>query len=307
MKTIVPAPHLHSENTTLRIMGLVILALIPALAGGVYFFGIYSLKIAAVSIAVAQLSEIASKGIFRKRLAPFDGSAVLTGLLTALILPPTVPLWMAGLGSFLAILLVKELFGGLGFNIFNPALTARAVLLISFPAQMTRFALPRASGIDAFTSATPLTIAKEGLDTGLPSLWEMFWGSTSGSMGETSAMLLLAGGLFLLAAGIITCHIPFAYIITVALLALVTGESPLFHLLSGGLVIGAFFMATDYVTSPITPRGKIWFGFGCGLITFLIRRYGGYPEGVTYAIIFMNMLVPLIEKYSMPRVFGARV
>jgi electron transport complex protein RnfD len=237
-------------------------------------------------------------------LKPFDGSEAVTGLLLAFVLPPSIPLWMAGIGGFLAIFLVKELFGGIGFNIFNPALAARSILTVSFPLEMTQFVAPLSYRIDTITTATPLGIVKEGLGGSLPSLWDMFIGNRAGCIGETSILLLLIGAIFLLWRRVITWHIPISYIITVAILTSLTGQSPLFHILAGGLVLGAFFMATDYVTSPITSKGKIIFGIGCGIITFLIRFKGSYPEGVAYSIIFMNMFVPLIDKYTLPKKFG---
>ena len=305
-RKITCSPHIHSEETTAKIMWSVVISLIPAAIGSVYFFGVYALKIIGVSVISCVLTELLSQVIFRKKIRIFDGSAVITGLLFAFVLPPRIPLWMVSLGGFLAIFLVKELFGGLGFNIFNPALTSRAILLSSFPVEMTKFTVPLDYRLDAITTATPLAIIKENLNVHLPSYWQMFIGNRAGCIGETSILLLLIGGIFLLWRRVITWHIPVSYILTVAILSLIFRQDVLFQIMAGGLILGAFFMATDYVTSPITPKGKIIFGTGCGIITFLIRMKGGYPEGVCYSIIFMNMFVPLINRYTLPRKFGGR-
>ncbi len=298
------SPHIHSRETTKSIMWSVIIALLPATFGSIYFFGPDALKLIIVCILSCYIGEVVSNLIFRRKLKSFDGSEVVTGLLLAFVLPPSFPLWMAGIGGFLAIFLVKELFGGIGFNIFNPALAARAILTVAYPLEMTQFTAPLSYRVDAITTATPLGILKEGLGETLPSLWQMFIGNRAGCLGETSILLLLIGAIFLLYRRIITWHIPLSYILTVAVITAVVGQNPLFHILAGGLVLGAFFMATDYVTSPITPKGKIIFGIGCGIITSLIRLKGSYPEGVAYSIIFMNMFVPLIDKYTMPKKFG---
>jgi Na+-translocating ferredoxin:NAD+ oxidoreductase subunit D len=298
------APHMHSRETTPAIMYSVIAALLPALAGAVYFFGLYVLKVVGVCIISCLVTEFLSQIFFGKKIKINDGSAVVTGTLLAFTLPPGIPLWIAAVGGFLAIFVVKELFGGLGFNIFNPALASRAILQVSFPVQMTRFIEPLSGTLDAVTTATPLTIVKENMSTGLPSLPLMFTGKISGCIGETSVLLLLIGAIFLLSRKIITWHIPVTYILTVALLSLVFRQNVLFQIAAGGLMLGAFFMATDYVTSPLTVRGKLIFAAGCGLITFLIRMKGGYPEGVCYSIIFMNMFVPLIDKFTVPKKFG---
>lgn len=298
------APHIHSSETTAKIMWSVLLALVPALAGSIYFFGPAALKVIVVCAASCFASEILSQVVFRREIKVLDGSALVTGILLAFVLPPTIPLWMAAVGGFVAIFLVKELFGGIGFNIFNPALTARAVLTVSFPFHMTQFTAPLSRGLDAVTTATPLSIVKEGLGGELPSMMDMFIGNRAGCIGETSALLLLIGGIFLLFRRIITWHIPIIYIVTVAFLSCLAGHDMLFQAMAGGLILGAFFMATDYTTSPLTKNGKMIFGLGCGIITFLIREKGGYPEGVASSIIFMNMLVPLIDRFTMPKKFG---
>lgn len=304
MNEIQWAPHIHGKDSTPRIMYSVIIALLPAMLGSMHYFGPEALKVLLVCIASCLVSEVVSKAVFGRKIRIYDGSAVLTGILLAFVLPPSIPLWIAALGGFVAIFLAKELFGGIGFNIFNPALTARAVLLTSFPVQMTRYTLPLSYKTDAVTSATPLAILKDGMNIPLPNLWEMFTGNHAGCIGETSALLLLLGAAFLLARRVITWHIPATYILTVALLSLIFGQNPVFHILAGGLILGAFFMATDYVTSPLTGKGKLIFGASCGILTFLIRLKGGYPEGVAYSIIFMNMFVPLIDRYTMPKKFG---
>jgi len=298
------SPHIHSSETTTRIMWSVFIALLPAAIGSIYFFGPDALKVILVCILSCYIGEVVSHLVFHRRLKPLDGSEAVTGLLLAFVLPPSIPLWMAGIGGFLAIFLVKELFGGIGFNIFNPALAARSILTVSFPLEMTQFVAPLSYRVDTITTATPLGIMKEGLGGSLPSLWDMFIGNRAGCIGETSILLLIIGAIFLLWRRVITWHIPISYILTVAILTSLTGQNPLFHILAGGLVLGAFFMATDYVTSPITSKGKIIFGIGCGIITFLIRFKGSYPEGVAYSIIFMNMFVPLIDKYTLPKKFG---
>jgi Na+-translocating ferredoxin:NAD+ oxidoreductase subunit D len=298
------APHIHSKDTTTSIMWTVIFALLPALAGSIYFFGPVVLKVVLVSVISCVLSEIFSQKVFGKRIMIYDGSAFVTGLLLAFILPPTIPLWMVAVGGFLAIFIAKELFGGIGNNLFNPALTGRAILTVSFPLEMTQFTAPLSYNIDAVSTATPLSIVKEGLNVQIPSMIEMFLGNRAGCIGETSTLLLLLGGVFLLSRRIISWHIPVTYILTVAVLSFISGDNPLFQIMAGGLMLGAFFMATDYTTSPMTGKGKIIFALGCGLITFLIRQKGGYPEGVMFSIIFMNMFVPLIDKYTLPKKFG---
>ncbi len=302
---ISPGPHLWKGLSVSRIMYLVVYALLFPAGAGIYFFGYRALSVMGVSIGVAILTEYLCK---RLRGKPFvmDGSAVVTGLLLALVLPPmeTTYLWMVALGSIFAIAIVKEAFGGLGHNIFNPALAARAAMSVSFPMQMTAWVRPMGFGADAVTSATPLsgTSIWQPFD---PSVYQaMFLGDIAGSIGETSALLILIGGAFLLGRGIINWRIPAIYIGIVALMALGFGEDPLFHILSGGLMIGAFFMATDYVTSPLTNRGKIIFSVALGVLTMIIRHFAGMPEGVCYSILFMNALTPLIDRYTKVRPYG---
>lgn len=311
---VTPAPHLQTPLSTERLMGAVGIALLPAAAMAVVFFGAYALLVMALSVAAAVAADYLATRAARREFV-MDGSAGLTGLLLAMVIPPYVPWWIPILGSAFAIVLGKQIFGGLGHNPLNPALLGRAFLVAAYPGPLTTWQWPALAGTlgwaggqaDAVATATPLyllksgTLAKLGLE--IPS-WQLFVGNRAGSLGETSALALLAGGLFLIAIRVIDWRIPLAYLGSVAALALLFGQDPLFHLLTGGLIIGAFFMATDYVTSPMTKKGRVIFGLGCGLLTMLIRRYGGYPEGVCYAILIMNAVVPLLDRSTLPRRFG---
>ncbi len=302
---ISPGPHLWSGLSVSKIMYLVALALILPSAAGVYFFGYRALSVIATSIATAVLTEYIAKKL-RKRAFIMDWSAVVTGLLLALILPPMTPLWMVVIGSAFSIGIVKEAFGGLGHNIFNPALAGRAFMTACFPAEMTTWVLPMGFTADAVTCATALN---EGFVAPIDklSLYRMlFMGNVGGSIGETSALLILVGGLLLLALGIINWRIPVAYIGTVALLTFAMGQDFMFHILAGGLMLGAFFMATDYVTSPITNKGRIIFCVGAGILTVIIRLFGGMPEGVCFSILFMNAITPLIDRYVKVRPYGLK-
>lgn len=306
--TISSSPHIVSSTTTSHIMRDVIIALIPATLGALYFF-----RMGAVLVIVpAILAAVAAEAIFQKlsgrKVTVGDLSAVVTGLLLALHLPPNAPWWLTVVGSLFAIIIVKQLFGGIGHNFMNPALAARAVLLASWPVQMTSWVNP---GPDAVSSATPLGILSEqGKEAAMAaaSLKDLFIGNVGGCVGETSVVLLLIGGAYLLYRGVITYIIPVYYMGTVAILTLLLGgfdiNYMLFHMFAGGLVIGAVFMATDYSTSPVTPKGQIIYAVGCGVLTTVIRLYGGYPEGVSYSIILMNVATPLIERYTTPKVFG---
>ncbi len=298
------SPHQRTTMSVEKIMFYVIAALLPAVAAAVYFFGIYALAIMAVGIIAAVLTEaIIMRFVLKREQSIQDGSAALTGLLLAMCLPPTMPLWTVAIGSAFAVGVGKMAFGGIGCNIFNPAHVGRAFLLAAYPAYMTSWIWPKTStAVDALTSATPLAALKlQGVTT---PYWDLFIGNVGGSLGETSAVALLVGGIFLIYMKIIDWRIPATYLGTVIILSFVLGQDPIFHLLAGGLMIGAFFMATDYVTSPVTPKGRIIFGVGCGLLTVLIRLYGGYPEGVCYSILLMNACVPLIDRYTVPRVYG---
>ncbi|MDD4875615.1 MAG: RnfABCDGE type electron transport complex subunit D [Dehalococcoidales bacterium] len=298
-----PGPHLQGGTSVSKIMYLVLLALLLPSTAGIYFFGFYALSVIAVSITAAIITEYAIKKL-RKRPFIMDGSSILTGLLLALVLPPTIPLWMVALGSIFSIAIVKEAFGGLGHNIFNPALGGRAFLAACFALDMTTWVAPMGFGADAITTATPLNNNFAWSGNNLSLYQDLLFGNTGGSIGETSALMLIIGGVFLLAIGIIKWQIPIVYIGTVAILTLIMGDDVLFHLLAGGLMIGAFFMATDYVTSPITSTGKIIFGIGAGILTVAIRQFGGLPEGVCYSILFMNAVTPLIDRYVKVRPYG---
>lgn len=306
------SPHIRSGVTTQSLMLDVIIALIPASIAGIYFFGFR----AALLIAVTVVSCVGFEYLMRKALKRSntigDLSAVVTGLLLALNLPPELPLWMAVIGSLFAIVIVKQLFGGIGQNFVNPALAARAFLLISYGTKMTTWTEPlsRAADVDAVSFATPLGALKEGGQ--LPELIDMFLGNIGGSLGETSALALIIGGIYLLARGVITWHIPAIYIGTAGLFAWILGPdglftgNPLFHILAGGLMLGAIFMATDYTTSPMTTKGMVIYAAGCGILTILFRRYTNMPEGVSYAILLMNVAVPQIDRYAKPARFGGK-
>lgn len=306
------SPHLRDIDNTPRVMWSVFIALVPALAAATYLFGLRALLVSAVAVGVSVGVEVLSQLVFKREISVSDGSAAVTGLLLAFTCPPETPLWMVGLGAVVAIFLVKQLFGGVGYNIFNPALTARAVMLASFPVVMTSWSAPVRSflgGFDATAGASALGIVKEAARAGTTAAMpygylDLLVGSVPGSLGETCKIALLLGAAFLFLRKILDWKIPVTFLGSVALLSWIVGRDPLFELLSGGLILGAFFMATDYVTSPTTANGRLVFGLGCGIITFLIRNYGGFPEGVCYAILFMNLCSPLIESYLRPRRFG---
>jgi electron transport complex protein RnfD len=298
-------------------MGLVLLALIPAGAAGTYFLGARSLLVIAVSVITCAASE----AIWQKRtgqaVTVSDLSAIVTGLLLAYNLPPSIPLWMVAVGGAFSIVIAKQFFGGLGQNIVNPALAGRAMMLICWPVPMTTWTVQGVSGPTALSIikgagraasdiASAPTALSEGVSSGLPSLMDALLGRMGGCVGETSAAALIAGGVFLIAVGVISWRIPVVYIATVAAMSLAFGRSagPLLEILSGGLMLGAFFMATDYTTSPITPKGQVIFAFGCGLIASLIRSFGGYPEGVSYSILIMNLASPLIDRATVPKILG---
>ena len=309
------SPHIHSPETTTGVMGDVIISLLPALVMAVVWFGSRALALTAVCIGTAVLAEWVSRRVMKRPNTLGDLSAVVTGLILALNLPATLPLWMAAIGSIVAIVVVKQMFGGIGQNFVNPAMTARIILMVSFPTAMARWTAPLASAwsADAVTTATPMAslAASSGgnLSADLPSLWQMLVGYHGGSMGEVCALALLVGGVYLIIRRVISPIIPTAYIGTVAVWMLLAGHGDLrfvaYELLGGGLLLGAFFMATDYATSPITAKGKWIFGIGCGIITSVIRLYGSLPEGVSFSIILMNIFVPHIERLTLPRAFGA--
>ncbi|MGI5850644.1 MAG: RnfABCDGE type electron transport complex subunit D [Caldicoprobacterales bacterium] len=310
--TVSASPHIRSKESVSRIMLDVILALIPAAIAAVIIFGWRVLLVIVVSVMGAVITEAVIQKLMKKPITIKDLSAVVTGILLAYNMPPTVPIWIVLIGSIIAIALVKQAFGGLGQNFMNPALAARAILFAAWPVQMTNWQRPI---IDAFSnatsSATPLPILKDGETWAkLPPLWDVFVGKIGGSIGEISALALLLGAAYLLIRGVINWRIPITYIATVGLLTWIFGTDGLFtgrglyHIFSGGLILGAFFMATDYPTSPVTPLGQIIMGIGCGIVTSIIRLVGGYPGGVSYSILIMNVATPLIERYTRPRIYG---
>lgn len=300
--TVSHAPHIHSGLTIARVMIDVLIALAPAGLAAVYFFGYYASLLIAVSVASAVISEyVWQKYVLKAKPTVGDFSAALTGYLLALTLPPGLPLWQAAIGSCFSILLAKQVFGGLGHNPFNPALAGRAFLQIAWPREMTTWLLPSALTV---TSATPLAAAKTGGSDKLPDYAALFFGNVSGSLGETSAALLLVGAAYLIIRRHIKLIIPLSYIFTVGVVSLLYGKDALFQILAGGLVLGAFFMATDPVTVPTTKKGMAIFGTGCGMMTSLIRFSGGFPEGVCFSILIMNMTVPIIDRLTIPKPFG---
>ena len=304
------SPHAHGPRTVSGLMLDVIVALLPAFGCAIFFFGLRALFLAGTCIAACLVTEALCRLAMKRENSIGDLSAVLTGLLLALNLPPDLPLWMAAAGGVFAIGICKQAFGGLGYNPFNPALAARAFMLISFTGPMTTWTASTWMGNpEATTTATPLALIKkgaEGFDWSQAALIkDLFIGNVNGCIGEVSALALLIGAAYLLYRKVITWHIPVAFIGTVFLYAMFKGGvPPLVHVLSGGCVLGACFMATDYVTSPITAKGKIVFGVGCGLLTMCIRSGGGYPEGVSFAILIMNAITPLINRYTQPKPFG---
>ena len=298
-------PHIYAAQTTQTIMRDVLIALFPAVIASVVFFGPRALLVEAVCVAAAVLSEWAFEKIARRDVTVTDCSAAVTGLLLALNLPSGIPLWRAAFGSLVAIVLVKQLFGGIGQNFANPAITARVIMLVAFSGEMTTW-LPAAfsnAPADAVTAATPLAIISSG-EGELPTLLQMFLGARGGSLGETSCLALLIGFGYLLYRRIISWHTPVAFIGTVLVCTALLGVEPLYQVMAGGLFIGAIFMATDYTTSPPTPAGKLIFGVGCGLLTVIIRVWGNYPEGVSFSILLMNILNPYISQWTRTKPFG---
>lgn len=296
------SPHVRSKVSTDNLMYDVAIAMVPALIWGVMQFGIRALIVVAATVASCVLSEYVYEKIMKKPITIGDGSALVTGMILGLNMPPAIPVWIPCLGGIFAIIVVKQLYGGLGQNWMNPALAARCFLLISFAGKMTQFTDP---ATDAIASATPLAVMKAGGDV----VWvDLMFGKIPGTIGEISAIALLIGAAYLLYKKVINIRIPGTYILTFAIFAFVFGRQDINYVLAqvfgGGLIFGAFFMATDYVTSPITAKGQIVFGICLGLLTGLFRLFGGSAEGVSYAIIFCNMLVPLIEKYTLPTAFG---
>ena len=314
---ITSSPHIKSKEDTKSIMLDVLLALIPSLALSTYVFGLRAILMTAVSIIACMVFEAIYDKIVGKENTVMDLSAAVTGVLLAFVCPVTLPYWMLIIGDGIAIIFAKCIFGGLGKNFINPALAGRAFLLASWPVAMTTWVAARShvglgSTADVVSTATPMAILKGSAEGDLPSVMSVFLGVTGGSMGEVSAALLLVGGIYLLVRKVITIHIPASYILTVAVLAAIFPaegyghlEYMLYAIFGGGLMLGALFMATDYSTTPVSKKGQIVFGIGCGLLTTMIRFFGGYPEGVCYSILLMNTTVWLIDKYTRPTKFGA--
>lgn len=306
------SPHLHTTKSVNKIMWSVIIALIPAMAMSFYYFGIRTAWMILICVVASLITEIVMNFMKREKITIFDGSAIITGILLALTLPPSFRLSSAALGAIVAISLGKHIFGGLGYNIFNPALLGRAFLQASFPVAITTWSNPitvKYSTIDAVSTATPLGAFK--FEKILTDYSDLFTGNISGSLGETSAIAILLGGIFLLILKNADWRIPLSFLGSVAvfsgifwLIDPLQYPDPLFHLLSGGLMLGAFFMATDMVTSPITPKGSWIFGAGAGFLLVIIRLFGGLPEGVMYSILLMNGVTPLINRYTRPKIFG---
>lgn len=317
LTVVSPSPHIRNHENTRSIMIDVIIALLPAFIWGVFIFGSRALALLAVTVASCALFEALSQKILKRKITVSDFSAILTGVLLAMNMPVTAPLWLGVVGSFFAIVVVKQLFGGIGKNIVNPALAAR-VFMLSWASEMTRFTEPgkvisniavTVPDADIVASATPLASLENG-GAASYSLFDMFIGNIGGCIGEVSSVLLILGGVYLLVRKVITWHIPVSFIGTVAVLTYTfprSGDSAsfmMYEVLAGGLILGAFFMATDYATSPVAPTGKIIYGIGCGAITVLIRYFGGYPEGVSFGILIMNLLVWYLDRAFMPKRFG---
>lgn len=303
--TVSSAPHITGKDSSRSIMLDVIIAMVPALIAATMIFGFRALILTAVTVAACVIFEALWNKATKKEQTIGDLSAVVTGMLLAFNMPATMPYWMAIVGAAFAIIMVKQLFGGIGYNFVNPAITARIILATSFAGSMTNFAFP-VTTCDALASATPLAANAAGAfaDGSYP-FYEMFLGMHGGVIGEVSALALLVGFVYLLIAKVISPVIPVTYVATVAVLAVVFGQNPLFHILGGGLLLGAIFMATDYVTSPYTVKGKIVFGIGLGLITMIIRIFGSMTEGVSYAILLMNLFVPYINRLTRQKPLGA--
>lgn len=314
MNKLIVSPSPHDENyvKTSTIMLNVIIALLPAWGAAIYFFGLRVIPLTAVCIGSCILFEYVCRRMMKRDNTITDLSAVVTGLILAMNLPVTLPYWMAVIGSFVAIVIVKQLFGGLGQNFANPAITARIVLMVSFPAAMTKWVLPLGEKVDAVSAATPLGLEKMSSDQltkigqTVPDYMDLFLGKTGGCLGEVCALGLLIGGLYLAIRRIISLAAPVSFIGSLFVISWIAGDDPVYQILAGGVFLGAFFMATDYATTPITTKGKIVFGLGCGIITFVIRHFGSYPEGVSFSILLMNVLTPYIEQLTRTKVLGAK-
>lgn len=296
--TVSPSPHIRNNMSTAKIMGHVLIALFPAVVASTIIFGIRALLLIAFCTATAVIWERLCNLITKRPSSIGDLSAAVTGVILAFNLPVTLPYWMAAIGTFVSIVIVKQLFGGLGQNFANPAIVGRIVLMLSFPAAMSTWAVPFYNSSDIVTSATPLV-------TGKTSYQELFLGTTGGCLGEVCAAALLLGGTYLVAMDIISPAAPLAFMGTVAAFSYLCGKDGLYQVLAGGVVLGAVFMATDYVTTPITTKGKIIFGIGCGLITCIIRFWGSFPEGVSFSILLMNIITPYIDMFTRKKPIGA--
>ena len=320
--TVSPSPHVHSSDSTQKIMYRVVYAMIPALLWSVFIFGFDALRVTLIAVAACLAFEyLIQKYLMKTEPTITDGSALITGILLAFNVPASIPWWIIVIGAMASIGIGKLSFGGLGSNIFNPALVGRVFLLISFPVQMTSWPVAKMSGIDGVTAATPLALIKEGVKNGvpvsqiqgLPDFTDMALGINAGSLGEVSALLLILGGLYMLWKKVITWHIPVSILLTVAVISgvfwMINPEmyvNPVYHILTGGLMLGAVFMATDMVTSPMTTKGQIIYGVGIGVITISIRMFGAYPEGISFAILIMNAVTPLLNYYIKPKRFGGQ-
>ncbi len=300
-----PSPHIRDNATTSTIMRDVLIALVPALIAAVFIFGFRALLLTAVCVAACIVFEYATERVLGREVTITDLSAAVTGVLLAFNLPAQFPLWMAVVGCFFAIVVVKQLFGGIGNNFANPAIAARIFLLLSFSQQMTSWLqVENGRAVEGVYGATPLALISSGDMASLPSLTEMFLGQRGGCMGETCALALIIGGIYLIWRRVITITTPLCFIGGVTVISLLAGINPLYEIMGGGLLIGAFFMATDYTTSPITEKGKIIFGLGCAIITMVIRLFGSYPEGVSYSILLMNIITPHINRMVRNKAFG---
>ncbi len=320
--TVSPSPHVHSSDSTQKIMYRVVWAMIPALLWSVFIFGFDALRVTLIAVAACLAFEyLIQKYLIKTEPTITDGSALITGILLAFNVPASIPWWIIVIGAMASIGIGKLSFGGLGSNIFNPALVGRVFLLISFPVQMTSWPVAKMSGVDGVTAATPLALIKEGVKNGvpvsqiqgLPDFTDMALGINAGSLGEISALLLILGGLYMLWKKVITWHIPVSILLTVAVISgvfwMINPEmyvNPVYHILTGGLMLGAVFMATDMVTSPMTTKGQIIYGVGIGVITISIRMFGAYPEGISFAILIMNAVTPLLNYYIKPKRFGGQ-
>ncbi len=311
--TVSMSPHIHEREGISGIMLDVIIALMPAVFAGIYYFGYRAALVILTAVAACVCFEYIYCRLMKKKNAVRDLSAIVTGILIGLNMPSTIPLWMVIVGSGFAIVVVKQLYGGIGKNFMNPALAARCFMLIGWAGAMTKFAVPF-EGVDALSSATPLSVLKGTSEGTIPSLRDAFWGAIPGSIGETSVFAILIGFVYLLARRVISWKIPVTFVAVFAVLTYFLGkntttmnnwEFTLMQVCTGGLMLGAVFMATDYTTTPTTPWGMYIFAAGCGAITFVLRKFGGYPEGVSFSILLMNILVPQIDKFTVPRKFGA--